>query len=159
MQQGIPAAQIVVSEQQLNDDRPIEINIVTIVKNDVSIKRMINTFQHLANRFFILDTGSTDETLTLIQDTIFNEKLPIVLFERPFENFVHSRNFILNKAYMYLRNHQTNKQVIVIVDSDEFLNIDNNLELWKDKLKTIQSNQVFQVEIIDNENHYSVNRI
>ena len=103
------------------DDRPTEINICCIVKNDVSIKKMIESFKYISDRFFILDMMSTDETLKIIQDMVFDEKLPIVLFEQPFENFVHSKNFILNKTYTYLRNHQDKKQVIIFVESDEWL--------------------------------------
>ncbi|MCL2312126.1 MAG: hypothetical protein FWC41_06525 [Firmicutes bacterium] len=141
------------------DNQHTEINIIAIVKNDISIKRMIDTFSIVANRFFILDTGSTDETLTVIQDLVFNDKMPIVLFERPFENFVYSKNFILNKAHIYLKNHIDKKQIIIFVNADEFLN--NDVYMWKDELKNIQHNQVFNINIKDtiNETITSENRI
>jgi len=146
MQQKIPASELVITEQQPIDNRSIEINIVTIVKNDVSIKRMIDLFMPLVNRFFILDNISTDDTLTIIQDKIFNEHMPIVHFEQPFENFVYSKNFILNKAYTYLRNYQDKKQVIIFVNADEFLQNDE-WQLWKRKLQTIQLDQIFNINI------------
>ena len=152
------------------DDRPTEINICCIVKNDVSIKKMIESFKYISDRFFILDMMSTDETLKIIQDMIFDEKLPIVLFEQPFENFVHSKNFILNKTYTYLRNHQDKKQVIIFVESDEYLvkGYEENLPFEelkflsiRKRIENIQPNQVFKIDInrLDDNYQYTSDRI
>ncbi len=74
------------------------INLCIMVKNGgKQFEDMLNANMHLIDRWTILDTGSTDETLEIINRVLIGKKKGD-LFQEPFINFRDSRNRLLELA-------------------------------------------------------------
>lgn len=74
------------------------INLCIMVKNGgKQFEDMLNSNMHLIDRWTILDTGSTDETLEIINRVLVGKKKG-ELYEEPFINFRDSRNRLLELA-------------------------------------------------------------
>jgi hypothetical protein len=74
------------------------INLCIMVKNGgKQFEDMLNANMHLIDRWTILDTGSTDETLEIINRVLIGKKRGD-LFQEPFINFRDSRNRLLELA-------------------------------------------------------------
>jgi hypothetical protein len=58
---------------------------------------MLNANMHLIDRWTILDTGSTDETVEIVKRVLVGKKKG-ELYEEPFINFRDSRNRLLELA-------------------------------------------------------------
>jgi len=74
------------------------INLCIMVKNGgKQFEDMLNSNAHLIDRWTILDTGSTDETIEIINRVLVGKKRG-ELFQEPFINFRDSRNRLLELA-------------------------------------------------------------
>jgi glycosyltransferase involved in cell wall biosynthesis len=92
-----------------------------IVKNESRvIERCLNSLKDIIDYWVIVDTGSTDNTQSIIQETLKN--VPGELFERPWKNFEHNRNEALALAYPKAKR-------ILFIDADEVLCLSKNFSL------------------------------
>jgi TPR repeat protein len=74
------------------------INLCILVKNGgKQFENMLNENMHLIDRWTILDTGSTDETIDIINKVLIGKKRG-ELYQEPFINFCDSRNRLLELA-------------------------------------------------------------
>jgi predicted O-methyltransferase YrrM/tetratricopeptide (TPR) repeat protein len=74
------------------------INLCIMVKNaGPQFEEMLMANMHLIDEWTILDTGSTDETLDIIQRLLVGKKRG-ALYQKPFINFRDSRNRLLELA-------------------------------------------------------------
>jgi predicted O-methyltransferase YrrM len=74
------------------------INLCIMVKNGgIQFEDMLKTNMHLIDRWSILDTGSTDGTIDIINKLLVGKKKG-TLYEEPFINFRDSRNRLLELA-------------------------------------------------------------
>ncbi len=74
---------------------PPLLSLVMIVKNEaVSIKRTILSVKGIVDRYTILDTGSTDDTVALIKSEFGDT--PGEVYEEPFLDFSSTRNRVLD---------------------------------------------------------------
>src|SRR5215471_8545292 len=61
-----------------------------IVKNEGQvIARCLNSVRGLVQAVVIVDTGSTDDTLSVVRGLDYS--VPIQVYERPWKNFAHNR--------------------------------------------------------------------
>jgi len=68
-----------------------------IVKDESAvIRRGLNSIKRLIDYWVIVDTGSTDGTQAIVQETL--KGIPGELHERPWKNFAHNRNEALELA-------------------------------------------------------------
>lgn len=103
----------------------MNIGICCMMKNESrSITRLVDTFRDVSNHFFFLDTGSTD-------DTVAEAKKHGVVWESEFNNFVDSKNELLEKVdkISYI-------DYIMWVDAKEFL-FDPDKKQFVMKLKNL----------------------
>jgi tetratricopeptide (TPR) repeat protein len=84
-----------------NDDKLYYDNLIHLcimVKNGgKQFEDMLNANMHLIDRWTILDTGSTDETVEIVKRVLVGKKKG-ELYEEPFINFRDSRNRLLDLA-------------------------------------------------------------
>ncbi|WP_143307062.1 glycosyltransferase family protein [Chitinophaga vietnamensis] len=67
-----------------------------ICKNESHIiERMLTSALPLTDLIVALDTGSTDDTIEVIQNFGIRHNIPTYVFERPFDDFGSSRNYAL----------------------------------------------------------------
>jgi hypothetical protein len=68
-----------------------------IVKNESKIiTRLLDSVSLLIDYYVICDTGSTDNTISLITDYFYKRNIEGVIYNEPFVNFCHNRNVSLN---------------------------------------------------------------
>lgn len=92
-----------------------------IVKNESKvINRCLDSVKPLIDYWVIVDTGSTDDTQSLIKKAM--EGIPGELHERPWVNFEHNRNQALELA-------KGKADYVLIIDADELLKQDESFKL------------------------------
>ena len=74
-----------------------------IVKNESAIIiRLLNSVLPVINSYCICDTGSTDNTVELIQQFFKGKKINGIIFHEEFKNFQYNRNITLNKCKIWV---------------------------------------------------------
>jgi len=90
-----------------------------IVKNESKIiTRLFDSVSSIIDCYCICDTGSTDNTIEIIQTYFSNKNIPGKIVNEPFQNFSHNRNFAL-KSCLGL------SEYILLLDADMSLQIKN----------------------------------
>lgn len=80
--------------QPLSPELP-KIALMMIVKNEsLPLEKLLPTVKHLISEWIIIDTGSTDNTVEVIQKHLGN--IPGILQTRPWINFGHNRSELVN---------------------------------------------------------------
>lgn len=126
-----------------------------IVKNESHIiKRLFDSVSPILDCYCICDTGSTDNTVELIE-TYFKEKnIPGMVVKEPFKNFCHNRNFALQSCVGM-------SDYVLLLDADMILSIRNfNKSLLRDydSCTILQGNDEFyyqNMRIVRNNGKYS----
>jgi len=115
-----------------------------IVKNESKIiTRLLSSVLPIIDSYCICDTGSTDNTVELIE-TFFKERnIPGKVVYEPFKNFAHNRNFALKSAVGMT-------DFVLLLDADMVLDIKN---FKKEKLSNYDSFYILQ----GNQNFYYQN--
>lgn len=62
------------------------------------IERCLRSMAEFVERFLILDTGSTDNTLTIAKETLDDLGLPFQIMHRPFDTYAQSRTYLVKYA-------------------------------------------------------------
>ena len=106
-------------ELVLNKPKHPTLCLNMIVKNESRIiKRLFDSVSSIIDSYCICDTGSTDNTIQVI-DNYFKEKgIPGKIVNEPFKNFCHNRNFAL-QACIGLSDY------VLFLDADMILEIKN----------------------------------
>jgi glycosyltransferase involved in cell wall biosynthesis len=101
--------------EQLHYESP-SICLNMIVKNESKIiLRLLESVYTLIDSFCICDTGSTDNTIQIIQLFFKEKKIPGKIFEEPFRDFGYNRTFSLNSCI-----DVQNADYILFLDADMF---------------------------------------
>ena len=126
------------------------INLCIMVKDaGPQFEQMLTKNLHLIDQWTILDTGSTDETLEIINRVLVGKKEG-KLYQEPFINFRDSRNRLLNLAGTSCKyNLMLDDTYIVKGDLREFLN----------EVRSDQYSNSFTLFILSDDTKYGSNRI
>ena len=96
-----------------------------IVKNESSIiTRLFDSVLPLINSYCICDTGSTDNTIEIINSYFKNKEIEGKIVEMPFEDFSHNRNYALEQCL-----NMSNADYILLLDADMVLKINANFDI------------------------------
>ncbi len=89
--------------------------VCMIVKNESHvIGRCMRSFAPLADYFIICDTGSTDDTIEIINKTAQELNLKGEVLEHPWENFAHNRTLSLKAG-------RSKADFLLVIDADEVI--------------------------------------
>jgi len=126
-----------------------------IVKNESKIiTRLLTSVLPIIDCYCICDTGSTDNTIELIETFFKQHNIPGKVVYEPFKNFAHNRNFSLKSATGM-------SDFVLLLDADMVLDV---REFKKEKLSNydsfyiLQGNESFyyqNVRIVRNNGLYS----
>lgn len=126
------------------------IHMCVMVKNGgEQFKDMLNKNIPLIDKWTILDTGSTDKTIEVINDTLVGVKNG-ELYQEPFINFRDSRNRCLDLA---------GKDCKFIIMLDDTYTIDGDLRDFLNIVRGDQLSTSFTLIIISEDTEYGSNRI
>ena len=103
-----------------------------IVKNESNvIRRLLNSVVKIIDTYCICDTGSTDNTIEIIESFFKERNISGKIVHEPFRDFGHNRSFALNECFKM-------KEVdyILLMDADMILtgSAINNPTLLKERL-------------------------
>jgi tetratricopeptide (TPR) repeat protein len=126
-----------------------------IVKNESKIiTRMFDSILPIIDSYCICDTGSTDNTIEIIQDYFSKRGISGKVVVEPFKNFCHNRNFALQSCIGL-------SDYILLMDADMMLDIRNFKKTMLsdyDSFNILQGNNDFyyyNLRIVKNNGLYS----
>lgn len=91
-----------------------EVCLVMIVKDESNvIRRCLSAIKPYIDRWYIMDTGSTDDTIDIVKSTM--EGIPGDIFEEEFKGFSYNRNKILDIA----RSKVSEEDYLFMIDADD----------------------------------------
>ena len=125
-----------------------------IVKNESKIiTRLLDSVVSIIDCYCICDTGSTDNTIELIDKYFLDNKIPGKIVKEPFKNFCHNRNFALQScigmsdyvllmdADMILQNKQFDKTFLLLADS--FTILQGNEAFYYQNTRIVRNNGLY----------------
>jgi len=140
-------------------DKTPTICLNMIVKNESKIiTRLLDNVYKLIDSYCICDTGSTDNTIELIESYFKSKSIPGIILQEPFVDFEYNRNFALKSCF-----NLTNIDYILLLDADMTLTIKNisiadfKKSLVHDAYYVFQGDQNFyykNIRLIKNNNNF-----
>ena len=132
-----------------------------IVKNESKvILRLLNSVLPIVDSYCICDTGSTDNTIELIETFFEKNNIPGRIVKEPFQDFGYNRTFALNACIGL-----PNADYLLLLDADMKLRINPNVSIpdfkksiTKDAYYIFQGSDLFfykNVRILRNDPEYS----
>lgn len=108
----------------------VKLILTQIVKNESHVvERMLNSIKGIVDGICIVDTGSTDDTIEVINNWGKNNQIETYVFERPFDNFENSRNHSFEKAReIFLSKNDGHTYYNFWLDADEQLIVDSKFD-------------------------------
>jgi len=126
------------------------INLCIMVKNGgPQFEHMLLSNLHIIDKWTILDTGSTDDTISIIQRVLVGKK-DGNLYQEPFINFRDSRNRLLDLA------GQDCKYLLML---DDTYTIEGNLREFLNEIRSDQYATSYTLFIKSDDTKYGSNRI
>lgn len=137
-----------------NDSKTPTLCLNMIVKNESKIiTRLLDSVISIIDCYCICDTGSTDNTIEIINNYFKDKNIKGKVVQEPFKNFCHNRNFALQSCIGM-------SDYIILLDADMVLEINFfNKSFLKnaDYFSIIQGNESFyyqNVRIIRNNGNF-----
>lgn len=111
----------------------VKLILTQIVKNESHvIEKMLNSIKPIVDGICIIDTGSTDNTIDVINNWGNNNQIETYVFERAFDNFENSRNESFKKAReIFLSKNDGHTYYNFWLDADETIIIDPKFDKQK----------------------------
>jgi tetratricopeptide (TPR) repeat protein len=126
-----------------------------IVKNESRIiERLFNSVSKIIDSYCICDTGSTDNTVEIIEAYFKERNIPGKIVYEPFKNFCHNRNFALQSCLgmsdyvllldcdMVLEIKQFDKSMLTSADSFDILQ--GNDSFYYQNLRIVRNNGLYK---------------
>ena len=121
-------------------EKPPTLCLNMIVKNESRIiTRLFDSVISIIDSYCICDTGSTDNTIQLIEDYFREKEKPGKIVQEPFKNFCHNRNFALQSCIGL-------SDYVLLLDADmtlEINNFDKRLLNLAESFYILQGNESF----------------
>jgi len=100
-----------------------------IVKNESKvIERCFNSFKDIVDAIVISDTGSTDDTIAIMEKWRVDNNKEGVIVSHEWKNFEHNRNMSLVSCLLWIHSLPAEKGLdhqIIFIDADDYVVIDN----------------------------------
>jgi tetratricopeptide (TPR) repeat protein len=126
-----------------------------IVKNESNIiTRLFDSVLSIIDSYCICDTGSTDNTIEIIEHYFKEKGVPGKVVQEPFKNFCHNRTFALKEcvgmsdyvllldADMILEIHNFDKKMLY--DGDYFFILQGNDSFYYQNTRIVKNNGLFK---------------
>ena len=115
-----------------DDKKPVKLCLNMIVKNESKIiQRLLESVYSILDAYCICDTGSTDNTIEIIEKFFQSKQIPGKVIREPFRNFEYNRSFALNAC------NDMDVDFILLMDADMILW--KNPKITPDKFKQLLS--------------------
>ena len=125
-------------EKKSTNSKPLLAAAIMVKNEQKTIKKTILGCYKYVNSIVILDTGSTDKTISIIHNVCKSKNITYYLHEEPFVDFGYSRNRLLHFA-------RPRAQFLILLDANEEL---RNAEILRPMLMRNTNCDCFAVNII-----------
>jgi tetratricopeptide (TPR) repeat protein len=116
-----------------------------IVKNEIAtLPTLFESVKPLISQWLIVDTGSTDGTQKLIQDSL--AEIPGELQERPWVNFGHNRSELISQI-------PESCDFALLMDADQILKLDSQTALFEE-INLQENVDAFLVKVLEDNIEY-----
>lgn len=125
-------------------DKDVKICLTMIVKNESKIiERLLDSTKNIIDCISICDTGSTDNTVAIIESYMQINHIPGKVHHHSWKNFGHNRTLAMESAQKLIEELGFNPKMtmLLLLDADMVLNVDpsfNKNELKKDEYLIVQ---------------------
>lgn len=111
----------------------IKLVLTQIMKNEAHVaERMLNSIKPIVDGICVIDTGSTDNSIEIVEKWGKDNGIETHVFSRPFDNFEACRNFSFEKAReVFLSKNDGHTYYNFWIDFDEILEIAPNFNKQK----------------------------
>lgn len=102
------------------------LSLVMIVKNESKIiERCLDSVKSIIDSIIISDTGSTDDTISIIENYIEKNKLKGKVYKDEWKNFGHNRSKSIKNAQEWLKENKYNLETtyLLTIDADMIFKI------------------------------------
>ena len=111
-----------------------------IVKNEsLIIKRLLESVLPIIDSYCVCDTGSTDNTIEIIETFFNTKKIQGKIVKEPFRDFGYNRTFALNASA-----DVPNSEYLLLLDADMILQINMDVLEFKRRILTHDAFYIFQ---------------
>jgi glycosyltransferase involved in cell wall biosynthesis len=105
------------------------IGLCMIVKNESKIiERCLDSVKPMIDYVSIVDTGSTDDTIKIINSWLVKNNISGQVISEPWKNFAYNRSFALAKL-----REQKDIDYALMIDADEVLRYEDGIDIAKEK--------------------------
>ena len=133
-----------------DNKKPVKLCLNMIVKNESKIiQRLLESVYTILDAYCICDTGSTDNTIEIIEKFFQSKQIPGKVIREPFRNFEYNRSFALNAC------NDMDVDFILLMDADMILW--KNPKITPDKFKQLLSTHDSYFMFQGSENMYYKN--
>jgi glycosyltransferase involved in cell wall biosynthesis len=104
----------------------VKVVLTQIMKNESHVlTRMLDSIKGFTDAICMVDTGSTDDSIEILEKWGKENNVETYVFERDFDNFENSRNYSIQKAKeIFLSKNDGNTYYGFWLDADEILDVD-----------------------------------
>ena len=109
----------------------VSISLVMIVKNESKIiERCLDSIKPILDSIIISDTGSTDNTISIIENYIEKNKLKGKVYKDEWKNFGYNRSKSITNAQEWLKenNYNLEKNYLITIDADMIFKINPSFQ-------------------------------
>lgn len=117
--------------QSANNQQEIKLCLTMIVKNESRIiKRCLDSVKDIVDCVSICDTGSTDNTIAIIEEYLKENNIPGKVHQHPWKNFGYNRTYSAKAAQETLKelNFSLSNTYLLFLDADMILVIHPNFD-------------------------------
>lgn len=131
LQADNPVSGLSVPGKDAFSNQPVKICLTMIVKNESKIiERCLNSAKEVVDCIVICDTGSTDNTVEIIQQFMKNTGIPGKIYQHQWKNFGHNRTLSVAAAKETLAElvYDLSHTYLLMLDADMLLQIKPDFE-------------------------------
>jgi len=108
----------------------VRIILIMMIKNESKIiERALESVEEFVDGIVICDTGSTDDTVSIVTKYFKTLKIPTKLYKHKWQNFGHNRSLSFTETVSFCKSLKwpLDKTYGLLLDADQELNIDDDL--------------------------------
>ena len=118
-----------VKETVYGKDR-VRIMLIMMIKNESKIiERALQSVAEFVDGIVVCDTGSTDDTVSIVNKYFKTLKIPTKLYKHKWQNFGHNRSLSFTETVSFCKSLKwpLDKTYGLLLDADQELNVDDDL--------------------------------
>lgn len=128
--------------------------LTQIMKNESHVaERMLNSILPIVDAICVIDTGSEDNSIEVVENWGKKNNIKTLVYKRPFDNFENSRNYSIKKAKENFKDNKEEEWYGFWLDFDEEMIISSDFN------KSIMNKDIYMLNTIIGTTEYTRNEV